>query len=104
MPRVQTYDELWTVGIGAYLWSDIFQGDHGINRALVLLIPDVPNRPNKAMPVHLYPNHEEGNWAAPGDVNGWDGNEEFPTFSPSIWVNNRRGWHGFLQCGQLVEA
>ena len=104
MPRVQTYEELRETGIGGYLWADVFERDHGINRALVLMVPDLPDRPDKAISVHLYPSHEEGHWTTPGDVNGWDGNEDLPTFNPSIWVNNRKGWHRFLQRVQLVEA
>ena len=44
--------------------------------------------------------HEPQNWAAPGSVNGWDGNEEEPTLSPSIVAGK---WHGYLRGGKLVE-
>lgn len=64
--------------------------------------------------IRIYPSHEgpteahpSGNWAAPGPVNGWDGNEDFPTFRPSIFVGgttDHPGWHGFVENGQLRNA
>lgn len=64
--------------------------------------------------IRIYPSHEgpsdkhpTGNWAAPGPVNGWDGNEEAPTLRPSIFVGGTTehpGWHGFLTKGELSTA
>lgn len=34
----------------------------------------------------------------------WDGNEDAPTLSPSIWHDKPSGWHGFIRAGQLVSA
>ena len=52
--------------------------------------------------IHVCPSHEKNNWAQPGPVNGWDGNEDAPTLSPSISVPN--GWHGFFDSGRLRNA
>ena len=52
--------------------------------------------------VLLYMNHQRGNWAAPGDKSGWDGNLDSPTLSPSILVPGE--WHGFLEQGTLRDA
>ena len=37
-------------------------------------------------------------------ISGWDGNLERPTFNPSIWLHDRKGWHGFIREGDLVDA
>lgn len=41
---------------------------------------------------------------APGGerVWGWDGNEEKPTLTPSIW--HKEIWHGHLTAGRLVSC
>lgn len=53
------------------------------------------------------PQHPSGNWAAPGPVNGWDGNVDAPTLRPSIFVGGgsaHPGWHGWLTAGKLSHA
>ena len=57
----------------------------------------------------VYTSHAQNNWAAPGEVMGWDGNLDAPTFSPSIGVLHGDGssgyqWHGFLEGGTLRDA
>ena len=51
--------------------------------------------------------HPSGNWAAPGPVDGWDGDVDAPTLRPSIWVGGSSdypGWHGYLTDGKLSNA
>lgn len=104
MPRVTGYDELWATGIGAYYWTTMIHTDGNHHKALILLVPDVPDRPDKPIPVCLYVDRQPDNWSAPGHVRAWDGDEDYPTLTPSIWVNDRKGWHGFLTKGVLVDA
>lgn len=55
--------------------------------------------------VLLYTHRQPNNWSAPGDVNGWDGDLDHPTLSPSIGILNDDGssftFHGFLEKGVL---
>ena len=96
MPLTQSYEEFFKMGVGAYFWRVDLEG----RRVLWLLTPDQRVK-IKASPVVLYMEHAVGDWAQPGPVNGWDGDEEEPTLSPSIVAGP---WHGFLRNGQLVEA
>ena len=56
--------------------------------------------------VLLYMRREPGNWSAPGDVLGWDGDLDQPTLHPSMLVQSESGggWHGYLRAGVLVDA
>ena len=96
MPLTRSYQEFFEAGVGAYMWST---DDHGL-RVLWLLTPDTHVKAG-AVPSMLYMEHDPSNWATPGTVKGWDGNEESPTLYPSIVAGL---WHGFLRNGQLVEA
>ena len=82
--------------------------DEAGRRVLWLLVPDLEGRDQGTLTPHgvellrLYARHASKNWAQPGSVNGWDGNEEAPTLRPSILVPD--GWHGFLEAGKLRAA
>ena len=62
----------------------------------------------------IYPMHQgksekypKGNWARPGDQNGWDGNLQRPTFNPSIDCSshgNGGGWHGYIVRGRICDC
>ena len=52
----------------------------------------------------IYTMTDGKDWTHPGDISGWDGNIERPTFNPSIWLSDRKGWHGYIQDGNLVDA
>lgn len=109
--------------VGDFWWGVevSYEGDAAIEtRVLWLIVPIPDERAQEGSygPLagggelaRLYPSHEgpsekhpTGNWAAPGPVNGWDGNVDEPTFRPSIWVGgttDHPGWHGFLTKGKL---
>ena len=38
------------------------------------------------------------------DLEEGDGNIERPTLKPSIWLRDRKGWHGYITEGNLVTA
>lgn len=103
--------------IGDWWWGEETDG----TRVLWLVVPIPDDRADHGSYgplvdgtgelIRIYPSHEgpsdkhpSGNWAAPGPVEGWDGNIEEPTFSPSIYVGgstDHPGWHGFFEKGKL---
>ena len=89
---------------GDWYWGS----DEDGHRLLWLLVPDLEGRDQGTLTPHhvellrLYTSHAPKNWAQPGAVNGWDGNEDAPTLSPSILVPG--GWHGFFEAGKLRVA
>ena len=90
-------------GIGAMCWS------HDEDGTLVLFfiaprIPTIPGRERQQEYVRLYTTRDGENWRKGGPINGWDGNIDCPTFTPSIWLKDKKGWHGFIQDGNLVDA
>ena len=97
------YDELYDgrAEVGDYRWSST--DGHG---TLLLLVPDLLNE-GQAPGVEIlliYPSHAENNWASPGPINGWDGNIEYPTLSPSILVQSGEpGRAGTGTCGQVYS-
>ena len=102
------YDAFWDYGVGAMSWAWVkdktdaedFEG----RRALFVLVPHKDVR-RPFVPVQLYVDRAPDNWAEPGNVRGWDGDEERPTFTPSVQVLPRdTGWHGFIERGMLITA
>ena len=67
------------------------------------LIVVVPHKTRGQEWLQIYPQHAPNNWAQPGDVNGWNGNREAPTFNPSIDCSKRDdgGWHGYIIGGVI---
>ena len=88
--------EFWAYGIGAMCWKEL----DGL-RALYIILPgwEDEERPDTC-PSALFVNHAPNNWAKPGEIEGWDGNIEKPTFTPSIHIPG--GWHGYLTEGELT--
>lgn len=97
----EDYDAFFAYGIGAMCWSI----DEGL-RVLYFMAPPTgyKNGGVKFTLGRIYTMRSEGNRAVPGNVNGWDGNLERPTFEPSIWLLGRKGWHGYIRNGDLVDA
>ena len=87
------YDAFFEFGPGAMCWS----ADEQNRRTLWFIAPD-------GVTARIYANRSKDDWAVPGDVIGWDGDISRPTFTPSIWLNNKKGWHGFIQKGDMVSA
>ena len=88
--------DFYAYGVGAMFWSE-----HDGHRVLWLLAPETDGRYS---PARIFVMHEAKNWAKPGNVSGWDGNLERPTFKPSIWLHDKKGWHGYIRNGDLVTA
>ena len=93
-------------GVGAFMWV---ADQHG--RVLWLLVPwQYSDKVRPFQKIRLYMRRDEKDWAVPGEVNGWDGNIEFPTLDPSIQAQRRvggvpvAGWHGHLKNGVLEES
>ena len=100
MFREADYDPFFAYGPGAMMWSEDKEG----RRQLWFLAPPDPGSSQRFATARIYTNSNGKDWCVPGDVNGWDGNEERPTLHPSIWLHDRRGWHGFVREGNLHTA
>ena len=94
----EDYNAFFDYGLGAMCWRRRYA-----QRALYFLAPchNALLRFEGAMILTMM---DGTDWTHPGDVSGWDGNIERPTFHPSIWLGDRMGWHGFIQAGDLVDA
>ncbi|MXY79727.1 MAG: hypothetical protein F4Y94_08600 [Chloroflexi bacterium] len=113
-PAADPFAEVFRTGaVGDWWWA----WERGDDRALVLwiVVPAVRIDPGPVGPlterggelIRIYPNHAAGNWAQPGPVDGWDGNLEAPTLTPSIHVGGsgpNPGWHGYFEAGKLRDA
>lgn len=86
-------DDFWDYGPGAMHWSTV-------NDRLVLWVVLPNNPPFFSQLMLLYPRNNGSDWTQPGDVEGWNGDLESPTFHPSISVPNL-GWHGWIREGDL---
>lgn len=98
----EDYQAFFDYGPGAMCWAT----EEGHRVLWFLALPPADNPRGVRFEVaRIYPaGHAENNWAAPGPRNGWDGNVERPTLHPSIWLNDRRGWHGWIKGGDLETA
>ena len=95
------YHAFFQYGPGAMRWSF----DEG-RRVLRFLAPPV-GRTNpwaRFETARIFCRRSATDWSQPGEVLGWDGNVVKPTFNPSIWLYDRKGWHGWIQRGDLVTA
>lgn len=96
MMHKETNKAFWAEGAGAMCW--LF--DEG-GRYLYILVPS-KRFPRGFDTVRAYCNHAPNNWNAPGDVPGWDGNEEAPSLHPSIDCGQGE-FHGFVKRGRLTQ-
>ena len=95
----EDYDAFYAHGIGAMCWCT----EEG-RRVLYFLAPPTGYPNMKFNMGRIYTMTDGQDWTNPGDVSGWDGNIERPTFHPSIWLSDKRGWHGYLTAGNLIDA
>ena len=95
-------DEFRAHGVGAMAWQKYDVGKPSEGERLVVVVPHAKRGVEW---LHVYPRHAPNNWARPGDVDGWDGNREEPTFNPSIDCSNGGkdpgGWHGYIVKGRV---
>lgn len=96
---IADYETFFDYGIGAMCWSF----DAEARRELYFLAP-CPDAPRGFEVARILTMTDGKGWTHPGAVSGWDGNLERPTFTPSIWLRNRSGWHGFIRNGNLEDA
>ena len=92
------YDAFFAYGIGAMCWAHMEEP-----LSLWFLAPCSMSEKGWE-PARILTMTDGKDWTVPGDVSGWDGNIERPTFDPSIWLSDRKGWHGYIQDGNLVDA
>lgn len=107
------YDDVFDNGqLGDWWWCSVEINDDS-HDALHILVPSLRGEGQGRLQergielIEVYPMHAENNWAQPGPTNGWDGNRDAPTLSPSIFVGGgteKPGWHGFFEGGQLRNA
>ena len=99
-PSYVDEQEFYRHGVGAMQWIEI-DG----HRVLLVLLPTRAKRKDGKERIWdsgvLYVNRQPNNWSAPGEVNGWDGDEERPTLNPSISHPYPGGWHGYIRAGSL---
>ena len=94
------YDAFFAYGPGAMAWEEDKEG----RRVLYFLAPPRPGWVCRFETARIHTETDGKDWTNPGPVKGWDGNIERPTFSPSIWLSDRKGWHGFIRNGDLHSA
>ena len=94
----EDYNAFFDYGVGAMAWGKDSEG----RRVLYFLAPSHACGRFETCRIYAETNGED--WCIPGPVKGWDGNLEAPTFSPSIWILDRQGWHGYIKAGNLVNA
>ena len=94
----EDYDPFFAYGLGAMCWRRRHD-----QRALFFLAP-YHNELLRFEGALILTMTDGSDWTVPGDVIGWDGNIKSPTFHPSIWLGDRKGWHGYIQDGDLVDA
>lgn len=94
------YDAFFDYGPGAMVWERDEEG----RRVLFFLAPPCAESRSRFDTARIYCERSENDWARPGPVSGWDGDEARPTFEPSIWLLECRGWHGFIRRGDLYTA
>ena len=94
----EDYDAFFDYGVGAMCWVRRHE-----QRALYFLAPCPPADRGFAGAMILTMTDGE-DWTVPGSVSGWDGNLEQPTFHPSIWLDDCKGWHGYITAGDLIDA
>lgn len=102
-------DEFAAHGIGAMAWETYDEGKPSQGERLIVIVPGPPDPPWRGSEwIQVYPMHAPNNWAKSGDVNGWDGNRDAPTFNPSIDCTNggkRPGfWHGYIIAGRVCDT
>ena len=95
----EDYDAFFEYGIGAMRW----RLDKAGRRKLIFIAPEIDPEPGRKPGIctEIYTMTDGEDWKVPGPVQGWDGNLERPTFNPSIWLLDRKGWHGFIKNGDL---
>ena len=108
------YDEIFEHGrLGDWHWAIIIEPDGSEHRVIWMLVPSLrgggqgPLEARGLELIQVFPRHAPNNWAKPGPVNGWDGNEDLPTLNPSIFVGGNSpnpGWHGFFRRGKVSNA
>ena len=110
------YDEIFNRGqLGDWHWSTVIMPDGSHHLSLWIIVPDMrgegqgPLKDRHLELISVFPTHAPGNWAEPGNVQGWDGelDETAPTLRPSIFVGGKSlnpGWHGFFENGKLRNA
>ena len=93
------YNAFFTHGVGAMCWGKNAEGQ----RVLYFLAP-CPDAPKGWETARILTMTDGKDWTHPGDVSGWDGNVDHPTFHPSIWLSDGNGWHGYIRDGNLIDA
>ena len=104
MFRTDDWTGFWAYGVGAMKWRRVRdQNGLGPIRKLYVLLPRVGMPGGE--PNAIYMERQPDNWASPGPVNGWDGDLERPTLTPSIQtLPHEGGWHGYITAGNLIDA
>ncbi len=98
MVRVATRDEVWPDGpVGAFSWGWCAVDGQSYR----VLHSKSPNGTYSALPIAPTPPDVTCSW-------NWDGNEDKPTLTPSVYHNRGAGdnteWHGHFTAGRMVSC
>ena len=79
--------EFWKYGTGAMTWRGAYRKDP----YLMVLFPPFPGTtgPDNRS---IYPFHNETDWSKSGEVLGWNGQIQYPSFYPTFFVQNEQ-WY-----------
>ena len=110
------YDYFFKAGRpGDWIWTRTTESDgSGPYKTLIIIFPLIGREPAAKNAIEqrggelvdIYVNRQADDWAKPGAINAWDGNEDQPTLTGSIFIRgdkNLKGWHGFFQKGKLIN-
>ena len=109
------YDYFFDEGVpGDWIWTTTTHSDGGPYKTMTIIFPLVGREPAAKHAIEqrggelsqIYVNRQADDWAEPGPVAGWDGNEDQPTLNGSIFIRGRedvQGWHGFIRKGKLIN-
>ena len=110
------YDYFFDAGNpGDWIWTSVIHSDgSGPYQTLTIIFPLVGREPAEHNVIEqrggelsqIYVNRDADDWAIPGPVVAWDGNEDQPTLIGSVFIRGREevtGWHGFMRKGKLIN-
>ena len=93
---------------GTFAWGTQEQRDGSVVRVCRVVIPYVSRHSGTPLHVrsslHVLRVHKEGEPEPSNEPSWlWDGNEDYPTLTPSIGCGpkNEKDWHGYMTAGRL---
>ena len=113
--EVESWYDYWFdhASPGDWRWSSR-NIDGTLHKTIMMVVPLVPpdyrhygklaERGGELLSVFV--ERARNDWNEPGPVIAWDGDDDNPTLTPSIFCRGAakvKGWHGFFKKGELVN-